>query len=1523
MLSFPVNLSDLRPQSRGIVLSERPYSALSRTLSRSSPRSSVKSASTESVRSVPDPSLSFSDIEQIFSQKITESEDDLKKAFQTFDLDHNLTVTKGEFQRVVEIFLLPLTKAQFDSVLAKIPLNSNGTVPYLGFMTRFSRPNINANQLESVRKRWNSGQSNQNMTLSHLEFQLKNKISKNIKNIVRALRLFDYNQKGQIQRHELRQVLENYCFRMKDAEYNKFWNRYSTSKDNTLNYRDLLKNLGINVAVNRRLIPECTQAVNSEAFQEQQKQKSRIPQASTNIFCMEGYVMDEIEMAFKEKICENHQSLTKAFKAFDASHSGFVSLDDIKAIINSFIFPLENETFQELMSRLGFKSTSKIAWEQFLKRCQNPGLLENDQTVSIKSNHRVNLVKEVDFSSDHILQKLHRQIKEAIPTLKKAFFMLDNNRSGKITRKELRRIVDCVMFRINDQQFKELMIILDPGHTGFVNYHHFLELFEEKESPLGHTWLNEAKPDKKEVPVVLAWDTVENILCDKIADKWKFFQKTLQAYDTKGTGIISRNHFRKILHAYHPSLTEEHFKKLCDTCCDNSSDGILYMQFLAYLGMPDLPNDFTGISKHISEESELKEEKRKIDTPYRMKETENQVHKMTKKLTVDEVIGKLKDCLMKQELSFQKSFLSCNKHPYGKISKNDFRKVLEDNEMYMDDYQFNLLTQKLRFTNKGLSYFDFVALFEDSQESGQGITLYRTSNHHVNDTRFHQMTSEECYCQLMEKLRGFKDTYALFHKMDSNSDGFVTMYDLKHLMESFKFIFTQREYLRMLEMLGLQMNSTLSYMEFVDLLHMEEPKEARPWLNSSYRPRQAKQSTEFASDQAHYYLAVKARNRWHDLARTFREFDSDGNGIIQKKDLRTVLYRFAVPITSVEFDKLWTRYDTDKKGYITQQEFLQGLGIELAPGDRVPGRHIAEDTCAGLQEHHIQMQSIEEQQAKAQDTKETAQQIIHKFRDYYQDFSKAFAKMDKNRDGFITVEELHKMLLHYNCHFDKKQFISLLYRLGIKVHDGKVSYFDFLRVIDDGKASKFGERKEQDTLAQMLSPEKALIKLKEAVTCSYDLLYKAFSEFDKDSTGTIMPLEFHHILDNFCSKLTDKQFGYLLTKVKMNDDNAVDWKAFLNNFSFYDTETATDWVKKVDKVTQLKSTPELSMRDIMARIREVVVARFHILAQEFISTDYAKIGATTKDDFREICNKHFMLLTNDQFENLWNTMPINDFGNLRYHEFLKKYSLDAQDSSALHSRRSFSKSASPVSRSSSRPTSSKPRRPKTAPSVLNQSSTREPLQRPRTAVAGSTSILNYEVIENKLKKSVHKIWQHILKACRRKDLEKQGEIAAADFIAVMEKLCCDISKEELDLLIVKYDVKNNGMFSYHEFLKNFVFTPKAQENILLQRMKVHKPRVPMSTGIGSAIFFDAMVRIHPQILHYWRSLRRSFQFLDENGAGYIKVQDFRQILRQHNINLSEEEFFHIMGFYDKDLSSKISYNDSCKYSLIRQWCSKV
>ena len=59
-----------------------------------------------------------------------------------------------------------------------------------------------------------------NCIKSRLEFLLL-QIQKNFKNVLKALRLYDYNHDGHIQRHELRKVLENYCFKFTDQQFDK------------------------------------------------------------------------------------------------------------------------------------------------------------------------------------------------------------------------------------------------------------------------------------------------------------------------------------------------------------------------------------------------------------------------------------------------------------------------------------------------------------------------------------------------------------------------------------------------------------------------------------------------------------------------------------------------------------------------------------------------------------------------------------------------------------------------------------------------------------------------------------------------------------------------------------------------------------------------------------------------------------------------------------------------------------------------------------------------------------------------------------------------------------------------------------------------------------------------------------------------------------------------------------------------------------------------------------------------------
>lgn len=46
-----------------------------------------------------------------------------------------------------------------------------------------------------------------------------------------------------------------------------------------------------------------------------------------------------------------YEDIVKAFRAFDVGRSGYISLEYLKSVLNTFVFPIRSDVFQELMNR--------------------------------------------------------------------------------------------------------------------------------------------------------------------------------------------------------------------------------------------------------------------------------------------------------------------------------------------------------------------------------------------------------------------------------------------------------------------------------------------------------------------------------------------------------------------------------------------------------------------------------------------------------------------------------------------------------------------------------------------------------------------------------------------------------------------------------------------------------------------------------------------------------------------------------------------------------------------------------------------------------------------------------------------------------------------------------------------------------------------------------------------------------------------------------------------------------------------
>lgn len=198
----------------------------------------------------------------------------------------------------------------------------------------------------------------------------------------------------------------------------------------------------------------------------------------------------------------------------------------------------------------------------------------------------------------------------------------------------------------------------------------------------------------------------------------------------------------------------------------------------------------------------------------------------------------------------------------------------------------------------------------------------------------------------------------------------------------------------------------------------------------------------------------------------------------------------------------------------------------------------------------------------------------------------------------------------------------------------------------------------------------------------------------------------------------------------------------------------------------------------------------------------------------------------------------------------------------------------------------------------------------------STPLINAESAEARIKNRIFRNWKEIQRSCRNCDRNNTGTIQVQELKDILVRNGIDMPDEEFYDLMTKYDLREDGSFAYVDFLRHFILNLKPQDDgNLFSRRRVPQGRVSVSAGHTSTHFYDAMIRLRECVVQNWKEMRRLFRSMDRDNQGAIPSLDFRYVLRQFSVNLEEDEFFHLLSYYDKNLNGMIAYNDFIKAYL--------
>jgi len=198
--------------------------------------------------------------------------------------------------------------------------------------------------------------------------------------------------------------------------------------------------------------------------------------ASHSVFAMAsaGPSADAVEALLKSKIYFKYGDLHGAFRAFDRSHNGAITLADLRETLK-MIFGVEmNETeLHKLRDHMDANHDGVIGWSDFVAMLDSTAAkVEPGDSLS---------PSRVRSEADSMLMLIKTKIDEHFSSLREAFLSIDRDRTGQISRRDFEEVV--LNRLLNDQQGvldndmrEALFRKYDLNTDGVIHYEEFMKV---------------------------------------------------------------------------------------------------------------------------------------------------------------------------------------------------------------------------------------------------------------------------------------------------------------------------------------------------------------------------------------------------------------------------------------------------------------------------------------------------------------------------------------------------------------------------------------------------------------------------------------------------------------------------------------------------------------------------------------------------------------------------------------------------------------------------------------------------------------------------------------------------------------------------------------------------------------------------------------------------------------------------------------------------------------------------------------
>lgn len=316
-----------------------------------------------------------------------------------------------------------------------------------------------------------------------------------------------------------------------------------------------------------------------------------------------------------------------------------------------------------------------------------------------------------------VIERIKNHVLQPEARLKSVFTTKTKDKKWKITRTELRKAIEKGLdFVLSDEEFHELVTILDPGHSNMISCKEFLGLFSSDVNA-------DVKARKAGIPIVnqvalapLEMEKYKNLSGSRLKSKLKHYlnknlnnvERGFLACDPDQCNLINPKLLRDVLENFCFPLTDEQFKEIM-------ANFIVFRDRVNY-------SDFLNIYKKYPEEDTGKwvATVEKL-APFRSKQPPA--------LAVEEVEEMLRDGVRTKKKGLLKDFKILDICKVGIAYKDDVRRLFNKYALRMNDHQFKTLWKDFPVNSFGqLIYEDFLEEYSKPKKKKKKIKEKQKAN---------------------------------------------------------------------------------------------------------------------------------------------------------------------------------------------------------------------------------------------------------------------------------------------------------------------------------------------------------------------------------------------------------------------------------------------------------------------------------------------------------------------------------------------------------------------------------------------------------------------------------------------------------------------------------------------------------------------------------------------------------------------------------------------------------------------------